>query len=55
MSTTLNELLGVELLQHNESDQQTKTISTNELQGKTVAIYFSYVTSKQFPSSIDFD
>ena len=39
MATTLTELLGEELLEHSES----KKISTNQLHGKTIALYFSYV------------
>lgn len=45
MSTPFNELLGDELVEHDGSDQQQlKTISTNDLQGKTIAIYFSFVS-----------
>lgn len=39
----LNELLGDQLIQHtaDENGQNTKYISTNELAGKTVGLYFS--------------
>ena len=39
MAATLTELLGEELVAHNES----KKISTNQLNGKMIALYFSYV------------
>ncbi|CAF1685630.1 unnamed protein product [Rotaria magnacalcarata] len=38
---TLNELLGEEILQHNESDCKSAEVSTNQLNGKIVALYFS--------------
>ncbi|CAF1172863.1 unnamed protein product [Rotaria sp. Silwood1] len=41
MATTLNELLGEQLLQHNESGDETSQIPTNQLNGKTIALYFS--------------
>jgi hypothetical protein len=44
MGKTLNELLGNQLIQHNESDEnETNEISTDQLNGKTVALYFSFV------------
>ncbi len=43
MATTFNELLGEQLLEHNESNNETKQISTNELNGKNVGLYFAYV------------
>ncbi len=43
MATTLNELLGEKLVQHNESDEKTSEVSTNEFDGKIVALYFSSV------------
>jgi hypothetical protein len=46
MSTTLNELLGDQLLQHNEVGKESNQISTNQLNGKTVALYFSFVYSQ---------
>ncbi|CAF2584474.1 unnamed protein product [Rotaria sp. Silwood2] len=41
MATKFNELLGEELVQHNESGDESSLISTNQLDGKTVALYFS--------------
>ena len=43
MTTTFGELLGEQLLQYNESSGEANEISTNELHGKTVALYFSFV------------
>jgi hypothetical protein len=43
MATTFSELLGEELLQHNESDNGSHQISTNQLNGKIVALYFGSV------------
>ncbi len=40
---TLNELLGEQLLQHSKDDNELNQISTNQLNGKTVALYFSSV------------
>ncbi len=40
---TFNELLGEQLLQHNESNNESNQISTDQLNGKTVALYFSSV------------
>jgi nucleoredoxin len=42
--TTFSELLGEQLLQYNlEGGDEANEISTNELNGKTVALYFSFV------------
>ncbi|CAF1002245.1 unnamed protein product [Rotaria sp. Silwood1] len=41
MATKLNELLGENLVQHNESGDETSLISTSQLVGKTLALYFS--------------
>ncbi|UJR24056.1 hypothetical protein I4U23_027024 [Adineta vaga] len=41
MATTFTELLGENLLQHNESGEETSQISTDKLNGKYVALYFS--------------
>jgi nucleoredoxin len=42
MAITLNELLGDQLIEHDESkDNQTNEISIDQLNGKTVALYFS--------------
>ncbi|CAF4033577.1 unnamed protein product, partial [Rotaria sp. Silwood1] len=38
---TFSELLGEQLLQHNESGSESNQISTDQLNGKTVALYFS--------------
>ncbi|CAF3901886.1 unnamed protein product, partial [Rotaria sp. Silwood1] len=38
---TFSELLGEKLLQHNESGNESNEISTNQLDGKTIALYFS--------------
>ncbi|CAF2960869.1 unnamed protein product [Rotaria sp. Silwood2] len=38
---TFSELLGEQLLQHNESGTESNEISTTQLNGKTVALYFS--------------
>ena len=43
MSTTLGELLGEQILQHNEDGKGSNQISTSQLNGKTIALYFSYV------------
>lgn len=43
MTTTLTQLLGEELVQYNESNGEVNCISTNELDGKTVGLYFSFV------------
>jgi hypothetical protein len=43
MAITLNELLGDKLVQYDESAGETKEISINELDGKNVALYFSFV------------
>jgi hypothetical protein len=39
MAKTFNELLGDKLIQNNESDE----ILTDQINGKTVALYFSFV------------
>ncbi|CAF3469367.1 unnamed protein product [Rotaria sp. Silwood1] len=41
MAMTFSELLGEKLLQHNESGNESNEISTNQLDGKTIALYFS--------------
>lgn len=41
--TTFTELLGDQLIQQNESNNETNQISSNELNGKTIALYFSFV------------
>ena len=41
--TTFSELLGAQLLQYSESSGETNEISINELHGKTVTLYFSFV------------
>ena len=41
MSTTFTELLGEHLLQHEESGENNKEISADQLNGKYVALYFS--------------
>ncbi|CAF1163296.1 unnamed protein product [Rotaria sordida] len=41
MATKLNELLGEELVRHNESDDESSRISTSQLNGKTLVLYFS--------------
>ncbi|CAF1169914.1 unnamed protein product [Adineta steineri] len=41
MTTTLNELLGENLLQHDESNKESNKTPTNQLNGKVVALYFS--------------
>ncbi len=43
MASTFNELLGEQLLEHNESDNEPIQISTNELNGKRVGLYFGSV------------
>jgi hypothetical protein len=43
MASSFNELLGEQLLEHNESGDGTKQISTNQLNGKDVGLYFSSV------------
>jgi hypothetical protein len=43
MTTTFTELLGEQLLHHNESNNEVHQISTDQLNGKTVALYFSLV------------
>ena len=40
---TLHELLGKRLFQQNESGDELSQISTSQLKGKTVALYFSLV------------
>jgi len=42
-ATTFKELLGEKILQHKSSDDEIEEISTDELNGKTVALYFSLV------------
>ena len=50
MAATLTDLLGEQLLQHNEPNQ----VSTSHLDGKTVALYFSSVHSLfHFQHNID--
>ncbi|CAF2581175.1 unnamed protein product [Rotaria sp. Silwood2] len=41
MVTKLNELLGEELLQHNASGDELSVISTNQLDGKTIVVFFA--------------
>ena len=43
MPTIFRELLGEGLLQYNEIDKEFDQISTSQLNGKTVVLYFSYV------------
>ena len=43
MATTINELLGIVVLQHNESDDKSRAFATDQLIGKTVVLYFSSV------------
>lgn len=45
MATTITEILGEQLIQHNDSNTEPIQISTNELNGKTIALYFSLVFS----------
>ena len=42
--TTFTELFGEQLLQYNEPSGDTNELSTNELHGKTVVLYFSFVS-----------
>ncbi|CAF2625664.1 unnamed protein product [Rotaria sp. Silwood2] len=42
---TFNELLGEQLLEHNESNNESNQISTNELNEKSVGLYFSAYSS----------
>lgn len=42
---TFSELLGDKILQHGESGNESIEISTDQLNGKTVALYFSLVYS----------
>ncbi|CAF3901938.1 unnamed protein product [Rotaria sordida] len=44
-TTTLNELLGEQLLEHNESNNELNQISINELNGKGVGLYFATYSS----------
>jgi hypothetical protein len=43
--TTLQDLFGEQLIEHNKSGDGLNQIQTNELKGKFVAIYFSSVSS----------
>jgi hypothetical protein len=43
MAKTFSEILGEHIVEHNESGDGSKTVSTDQLNGKTVALYFSYV------------
>jgi hypothetical protein len=43
LATSFTELLGEKLSQHNESNNETNEISTNELDGKHVGLYFASV------------
>jgi hypothetical protein len=52
MSTTLSELLGEQILQHNEDGKGSNQISTNQLNGKTIALYFSYVNHQMIEINI---
>jgi hypothetical protein len=54
MATTFNELLGEHLLQHSESGNESTEVSTNQLNGKIVALYFSYVYYKLIERHIFF-
>jgi hypothetical protein len=46
MAMSLNELLGEKLVQNNESDNKLNEETTSQLDGKTVALYFSFVYLK---------
>jgi len=46
MATTLNDLLGEKLVQNNESDDKLNEVTTSQLDGKTLALYFSFVYLK---------
>ncbi|CAF4734521.1 unnamed protein product [Rotaria sp. Silwood1] len=45
MIKTFNKLLGEQLLEHNESNNESNQISTNELNGKHVGLYFAAYSS----------
>ena len=44
MFSSLKEMLGEKLVQHNQSVDKPNEISTNELNGKSIALYFSLVS-----------
>jgi hypothetical protein len=46
MAISLNELLGEKLVQNNESDNKLNEVPTSQLDGKTLALYFSFVYLK---------
>ena len=43
MEETFNKLLGEQLVEHNESTNESNEISTNQLNGKNVGLYFGSV------------
>ena len=43
MEITFSKLLGEQLLEHNESNNEPNQISTNQLNGKKVGLYFASV------------
>ncbi len=43
IATSFNELLGEQLLEHNESNNELNQISTNQLNGKTIGFCFASV------------
>ena len=44
MFSSLEEIFGEKLVQYNESDGKSSEISTVELNGKSIAFYFSFVS-----------
>ena len=43
MEESFNKLLGEQLVEHNESTNESNEISTNQLNGKNVGLYFGSV------------
>ena len=43
MVKTIKELLGEQLIEHDASNNGIKQISTDELNGKSIALYFGFI------------
>ena len=43
MATTVTELLGEQIIEHDQIAEQTEQTSTNQLDGKILGLYFSSV------------
>jgi hypothetical protein len=52
MTTTIKELLGEQLLEHNAFNNELNQISTNQLNGKAVGLYFASVYNQTIERNI---